>query len=191
MANKFSTDNYSSREPEVINAGDRVAWKRSDLVSDYPPAEYKLSYEFKSDQSNDISENVIATGNHVVEISSTVTNGYTADTYHWAAYITRLSDDERVMVDSGRWTVKPNLDSMTGDPRSKVQLIFESIEAVISNRATKDQESYSIAGRSLQRTPITDLIVLRDKYYALWVHEQRSERASQGLGHSGIIKVRL
>ena len=61
---------------------------------------------------------------------------------------------------------------------------------MIQNRATKDQESYSIQGRSLARTPIADLIALRSQYKAELVREERAERIKNGLGHSGIIKVR-
>lgn len=50
------------------------------------------------------------------------------------------------------------------DSRNHAERVLEAIEAVIENRATKDQQGYSIGGRSLQRTPIADLLTLRDKY---------------------------
>jgi hypothetical protein len=61
---------------------------------------------------------------------------------------------------------------------------------VIEGRSSRDQENYSIQGRSLSRTPIPDLLILRDRYKAMYVQEQRAERLKNNLGHSGIIKVR-
>jgi hypothetical protein len=46
--------------------------------------------------------------------------------------------------------------------------------AVIEGRATRDQERYRINNRELQRTPISDLIRLRDRYR----EEARRERAA-------------
>jgi hypothetical protein len=69
--------------------------------------------------------------------------------------------------------------------------VLDAIEAIIEKRSTKDQDSYSIQGRSLGRTPIADLILLRDRYRAEWVREQRAERIRNGLGHSGVVKVRF
>jgi len=69
--------------------------------------------------------------------------------------------------------------------------VLESIEAVLESRASIDQESYSINNRSLARTPIPDLVVLRDKYRGEYVREKRAERIRNGLGHSGTIKVRF
>ena len=49
MSNAFDRNSYPTVEPEVLVAGDRWVWKREDLVSDYPIADYALSYEFHSD----------------------------------------------------------------------------------------------------------------------------------------------
>jgi hypothetical protein len=68
---------------------------------------------------------------------------------------------------------------------------LDAIEATIEGRASKDQESYSIQGRSLARTPIADLILLRGKYKAEYVQMQRAEKLRNGLGHGGNIKVRF
>lgn len=51
------------------------------------------------------------------------------------------------------------------------KIVLDNIEAVIQNRATKDQESYSVAGRSLSRTPITDLLMLYDRFKAAYESE--------------------
>ncbi len=50
------------------------------------------------------------------------------------------------------------------DGRGHAEKVLAAIEAVIEKRATRDQEEYQINNRSLKRTPIADLLALRDKY---------------------------
>ena len=194
MANLFNSTNYPTTEPSDIIAGDRIAWKRSDLDSDYPIASYSLKYSARLENAGSTEIEITATesgSDYIVEVGQSTTAAYTAGVYHWQAYIIRTSDSERITVDSGTWEVKANRDAATTDPRNHVKKVLDSIEATIEGRASKDQESYSIAGRSLGRTPIADLILLRDKYRTEYVREQRAERVANGLGHSGIIKTRF
>ena len=194
MANLFDSTNYPTTEPSDIIAGDRIAWKRSDLDSDYPIASYSLKYSARLENAGSTEIEITATesgSDYIVEVGQSTTAAYTAGVYHWQAYIIRTSDSERITVDSGTWKVKANRDAATTDPRNHVKKVLDSIEATIEGRASKDQESYSIAGRSLGRTPIADLILLRDKYRTEYVREQRAERVANGLGHSGIIKTRF
>lgn len=65
------------------------------------------------------------------------------------------------------------------DHRSHAKRVLDAIEAVIESRASKDQESYTINGRSLSRTPISDLLALRDKYRRE-VAAERGTRRSMG-----------
>lgn len=193
MANLFDSTNYPTTEPSEIIAGDRIAWKRSDLDSDYPIASYSLKYSARLENAGSTEIEITASesgSDYIVEVGQATTANYTAGVYHWQAYIIRSSDSERVTIDSGTWEVKANRDTATTDPRGHVKKVLDAIEATIEGRASKDQESYSIQGRSLGRTPIADLILLRDKYKAEYVRETRAERIRNGLGHSGIIKVR-
>ena len=58
----------------------------------------------------------------------------------------------------------PNAATITGDLRGHAAIVLAAIEAVIENRATKDQMGYRIGDRSLERTPLPDLLKLRDQY---------------------------
>jgi hypothetical protein len=193
MANLFDSSNYPETEPSQIIAGDRAAWKRTDLGTDYPIATYSLKYSARLEDSGSTEIEITATesgSDYIIEVGQSTTAAYTAGVYHWQAYITRTSDSERVTVDSGTWEVIANRDAATSDPRNHVKKVLDAIESVIEGRASKDQEAYSIQGRSLSRTPIAELVALRDKYRAEWVREQRAERIKNNLGHSGVIKVR-
>ena len=79
----------------------------------------------------------------------------------------------------------------TADPRSHAKITLEAVEAVIEGRATKDQENYSIAGRSLSRTPVADLLSLRDYYRTEFLREQRVERRNNGIGTGARILARF
>tara|TARA_R110002012_G_scaffold98074_1_gene235269 strand:+ start:3997 stop:4581 length:585 start_codon:yes stop_codon:yes gene_type:complete len=193
MANLFDTLNYPEIEPAEIIAGDRASWKRTDLGTDYPPASYSFKYAARLENSGATEIEITASESgdeYIVEVGQAVTANYKAGTYHWQAYITRTSDSERITVDSGTWQILANRDATNSDPRNHVKKVLDAIESVIEGRASKDQENYSIQGRSLSRTPIADLIMLRSKYRAELVQEQRAERIKNNLGHSGVIKVR-
>lgn len=193
MANKFDSANYPSREPEELIVGDRAAWKRADLGADYPPASYSLKYSLRLESTG--TEIEITAGEsgdeYVVEVASATTTSWTAGTYVWQAYITRTLDSERVLVDSGSIKVVTNLDASSADPRTHAKIVLDAIEAVIEGRATKDQEEYSIAGRSLKRTPIADLLLLRDRYRVEVAGEQAADRVASGVFDARKIQVRF
>ena len=50
------------------------------------------------------------------------------------------------------------------DGQDHIEKVIDTIEAVIEGRASKDQEGYKINDRELRRTPIADLLLLREKY---------------------------
>ncbi len=123
MANLFDSTNYPTTEPGEIIAGDRIAWKRSDLDSDYPIASYSLKYSARLENAGTTEIEITASesgADYIVEVGQSTTAAYTACVYHWQAYIIRSSDSERVTVDSGTWEVKANRDAATTDPRGHV-----------------------------------------------------------------------
>ena len=67
---------------------------------------------------------------------------------------------------------------------------LDAIEAVIENRATLDQERYRINDRELWRTPVTELIKLRQRYRAEVQAEKNAERIRNGTGIGGRIQFR-
>lgn len=193
MGNLFDSANYPDNEPEKLVIGDRWAWKRGNLT-DYPPATYGLSYELRLEGNGATTIAIAATGSgsdFIVEVASATTAAYTAGSYRWHAYITRTADSERIKIDEGVLVIAADFAVSTADPRTHAKIVLDAIEAVIENRATKDQQSYSIAGRSLARTPMADLLKLRQTYRNEVENEKRAERIANGLGHSGNIRVRF
>ena len=62
------------------------------------------------------------------------------------------------------------------DLRSHAKKVLDAIEAVIENRATVDQSSFSIAGRSLSRMSIDELLTLKNRYKAEYLKEIKEAR---------------
>jgi len=194
MANLFDVSTYINTEPLTFTAGDRVAWARSDLGNDYSPSSYTLSYTARLEGSGSTVINLTAVASsldyHVVVPAATSAK-FVAGRYHWQMYIKRNSDSERLTLDSGTFIVHANKVTAITDPRSDVKITLDAIRATLAGRATKDQMGYSIAGRSISRIPIPDLLAWRDSYAADYAREVRKDRIKNGLGHSGIIKTRF
>ena len=178
MPNVFDAANYPAVEPKSFFAGDRIAWKRSDLHATYNNALFALSYVARlEDGSQSLILNATASGtDYLVEIPSSTTATYTSGTYHWSAYITRISDSERISIQSGQWVAQPNKSTSTADLRSHSKKVLDAIEAVLENRATLDQTSIKIAGKELINTPIPDLLLLLKKYKNDYLNEQGRPR---------------
>lgn len=194
MANQFDSSNYPENEPQTLIAGDRVTWKRTDLGSDYAPASYSLTYKARLENGGSTVISITASesgDDYIVEVGASTSAAWTVGVYHWQAYITRTSDSERITIDSGTFEVKADRATATTDPRTHAKITLDAVEAVIEGRASKDQAAYSIGGRSLSRTPLADLLVLRSTYKAEVQREERADRIANGLGHSGNIKVRF
>ena len=176
-------------EPKYFIAGDTVEWEKS--LSDYPATEWTLTYYFWN-ESHDFS--VVATSDnndYLAQITAAVSAEIDSGTYNWRAVVSQGSGEslERHTVANGSMEVWHNPASGEGagfDSRSAVKIALDNIDAVLANRATKDQQEYSIAGRSLARTPIPDLIVLRAHYARLYAQEVKNKKIAQGLGYKRI-----
>lgn len=81
----------------------------------------------------------------------------------WALIETSVLGDWRHTLATGRVQIAPDPVNML-DARAPAERILAAIEATIAGRVTKDADSYSIEGRSIARTPIPDLLRLRQLY---------------------------
>jgi len=200
MADLFDSTNYSEHEPTIeeygspIIAGDYLAWKRSDLNSDYSNSAHTLTYKARLENSGSTVITITASASgtdYLVEESQSDTASYTVGLYYWDAYITKTSTSERIRVDYGQWSVIADLATATTDPRSSNKKIYDAVVAVIEGRASQDQMSYSIAGRSLSRMSIEDLVQFEGIYKARWLKEVNQSRIKEGLGTTNVIHTRL
>ncbi len=181
-----------TNEPIEARAGDTWSWRRDDLA-DYPAPTWVLKYRAKNAAGG--FEIVAAADGaaHLVTVAAATTAGYTAGIYDWFAWVE--SGAVKTTVDEGKITVKPDFRAGTAtaalDARTHARKTLEAINAVIEKRATLDQQAYAIAGRSLQRTPLPDLLKLRSQYQIEVKREEAAEAARNGLTPSGNVFVRF
>ena len=182
MANLFDSTNYPTSEPKTLIVGDRWVWSRT--LSDYPTSDYALSYHCRREgdglNSSAIAINAtVSGGDFIIEVGQATTQTYQPGRYHWQAYITRNSDGERITYTNGLFVLKNNLANDISDPQSHARICLANINAVLENRATKDQESYSIGGRALSRTPLPELMKFK-KYYLAEIEKERRRHGKSG-----------
>ena len=165
MSNKFDSANFPTEVPDELQLGDFWSWKKDNLASDYPTADYSLSYEFNLiDGATASNFTLTATeSNDEYIISTSDTGSYTKGEYNWVAYITRTTDAARVKMAEGYVEVQDNYATTRASVRSHAKIVLDAVKAVIENRATMDQSSMSIAGRSLSRMSISELYELKDR----------------------------
>lgn len=196
MKNLFDSATYPDREPDELVVGSRWGWTRSDITSAYPTATYTLKYRFNLMTANGAVVEFTASKTasaHVVEVASDTTAGYTKGDYLWQAIVVRDSDDEEVTVDSGYSILIPKLaDGSTADTRSHTYITLKAIEAVLQSVATKEQQSHSIAGRSLSRYSHSELVEFHEKYERKWKAEVEEKRRKSGrsTGKRVLVKMR-
>lgn len=195
MSNLFDSANYAATEPTKIVAGDYLAWKRSDLNSDYSNALYTLKYSarLEGDGTKEIEITASASGtDYLIEVASTVTALYNAGVYHWQAYIIRNSDSARVTVDSGTFEVLNNSDVATADPRTTAKQMVEAIDAAMLGFAKKMQKLYILPnGMRVEYESRSELIKMREYWVGQVRREAIKEKLENGLGDPRYIGIRI
>lgn len=199
MPSQFDSANYPTREPLELVAGDRWTWKRTDLGADYPPASFTLKYSARLDNAaTEIEITATASGSdYLIEVLSATTAAFPVGRYRYQAYITRISDAQRITLNSGFFEVKPNRDIATTDPRTHARKVLDSVETAIEGFASGSSiKSYTIAtpnggSRSVTRRDMPDLLVLRDRYRAEVSNEEAKDRVANGFADPRRIGIRF
>lgn len=178
--------------PTVIEAGMSYAWEVKS--SEYTLGDYtgKCAIKFKGSSKATILTATESDNTYTFTLTAAVTAALPVGDYEWVTYI-EYGDGaslERYPLESGTAVVRAWIGSTdTVDSRTSYKIALDAIEAVIAGRASKDQESFSIAGRSLSRTPLADLISLQKFYSAKVKAEEDAKAREQGYKVSGKVLV--
>lgn len=182
---------------DPIIAGDTLEIEYEN--SDYATSVYSIRVSLRGPavavidiDDTDTNITIVKSGyKFTITVPASVTANYVAGDYKYAIYV--YTSTLRYQVETGTVTITPNLFAQTAtyDSRSHVKIVLDAIEAVIEGRATVDQMSYTIAGRSLSKTPIKDLLHLRDRYKAEYKREQDAEKIAMGEPIGGQVRVKL
>ena len=112
MANLFDVDNAPEGEPLEVVVGDFIQWKRSDLVTDYPPASYSAQYVARITQGGNTEILITATESsnyYLFTVDSATSEDFVAGYYHWQLEVIQTSSGNRIVVDNGHFTAIPDL----------------------------------------------------------------------------------
>lgn len=176
-------------EPLEVRAGDTWEWRREDLATDYPASTWTLTYTFVN-ASAKFQITASADGDEFSITVAAASSNKPAGVYTWVAKVSYSGEVHT--VGSGSITVLPDLATLTvHDGRSHARKVLDAIEALLENRASIDQKSISIAGRTLERTPIADLLALRSVYRTEARNEEAKENLARGEGTARVIGVRF
>ena len=174
-----------------ITAGETISYTQT--FSGYDPATDTLIFDCVTDLAK---ESITATdngnGSFLIEVAYDVTDAWKPDIYNYQAHITTAAG-ARNYVEQGSFEVKPRFADMSSgyDNRSHVKKTLDALEATLEGKASQDQQSYSIAGRSLSRLSPSELINWREKYKAEYARELSAARIAAGLGNPNKIRVRM
>jgi len=154
----------ATSEPLSFRAGDLVQWKKS--IADYPASSYSLKY-YLVKSSKQIVITATADGDdYLISIPAATSAAYEAGRYFYQARIELGAEVHTVK--EGVIEILPNLATQsTGyEWREHAEQILENIEAVLLNKATADNLSYTVAGRSLSKYSWAELQDMRTHYQA-------------------------
>jgi len=175
-------------EPASFMAGNTVKWINSH--ADFPADDgWVIAHAFVNASGTFATTSTADGSNHLTTILAATSAGFTAGDYRWQAYATKGA--ERYPVGSGATTVEANFATGATDGRSHVKTVLDAIEAVLEGRATSDQASVSLNGRSIAKLSPAELIEFRRFYKAEYASEVKAGRVAAGLGHRGKVRVRF
>ena len=192
MANIFTE--IPEKEPISFYKGETIVWKRTDIGADYAPSSYSMVWEasLESNGSTRFSATVTESGTeYTFTLDDSATASYTAGDYIWFLKVIQDSDSEKLVKDSGKLTVKDNYFATTGDTRSHAKVMVDKLESLIEGKADADVSSYSIAGRSLNKLTVEELLKWLDHYKAKYQKEIQEFRIGNNEGSGSIVKVRF
>ena len=194
-------------EPLEIIAGDTLTWIRRDVEAAYENDAGEIQYEdIKASEGWTLK--YVAVGqlgaititasadtedadDFCFTATAATTAAYVVGDYKWQIVATKTTT--RYTIDSGVVSVTDNIAGRSAlyDNRSHAKKVLDAIEAVIEGRASQDQMGYTIAGRSLSRTPLQDLMRLRAMYKAEYDSEVATANIAAGLSGKNKIYTRF
>lgn len=171
--------------PKCIRAGDSL--KFVDVASNYPAPAWSITYTIADAERAFDFESTADGSKHSFALLPAETAKFVAGEYVFQATISDGTD--RFTLGTGRVRVDADLKLNARANLSHVEKTIANLEAVIEGKATNDQLSFTIAGRSLGRYPVADLLAWRDKYKGELRNLKRAEEVSQGRRNSAHIRV--
>lgn len=178
-------------EPKQIRAGDSISW--TETGGDHPAPTWTLKYYVRGEGGKlDITATASGT-DHLVALTASQTASLKPGIYGYQGRFENGSNITTLDDKVGTFEVLANL-ALTPDgldQRSHVRIVRDALQAAIEGRATKAQESITIAGRAIAYLKPAELR-LEWKHYDHFVKdEERAEKMKKGMKSGKNIQVRF
>ena len=176
------------RFPLKIKAG--LTFQHQLNLTAYPASNWALTTYLRGPIAIDIS--AASDGNlHLFNIAADKTKNWRAGHYGYSIRATHKESGQVDEIESGALEIIADLAlvSESIEVRSHAKKTLAALEAVIEGRASLDQERYRINNRELYRTPLSELIKLRNLY-----RNEVSQELAKAKGKSlfgTVIRVKL
>lgn len=169
--------------PSELIAGDTWQWDAE--YGDYPAGTWVATAYFENATSAfTVASSAVGTV-HRFAAAATVTDDFAAGSYF--VQVRAVNGATKYVVESGWCDVKADPASAAAvDHRSWARRTLDAIEAFLEGNATTAQQSIEVAGRSISRWSIAELMQFRAQLRG----EVRTEEQGSAAGLSRDIKVR-
>lgn len=182
-----------TREPDSIQAGDTLTWKRS--LSDYPASSWVLSYRLTSTTAQLATIAASADGDdHLVSVAPATTAAWAAGDYELRgqAYNATTGAKHTVFVADVKILADLMAENASGnDQRSHAVKTLAAIEATILTLAGGTNATISVDGETYSRKNLEELERVRGRYRTEVAAEEELERINRGLKSSRVYKTRF
>lgn len=186
--------------PDLIYAGDTIVFDvpsfKDAIGTNIDSGTFTLTWYARTNTASE-GATIVGTASGSgwrVTVSSATTAAFDAGLWTWQAIATYSST--QYTAGRGQFTVKASAE-YSGTPgafddRSRAEIDLSYVDAAIRTLSQGGMvQEYSIAGRSLRRYKMTELLELRSTLQNEVAMERRRERIRQGLGNPGLAKVRF
>lgn len=176
---------------DKITAGDTLSFTTT--VRDYPASDgWMLSYRLVPRVAG-VAITIDSTPEgdvHRLQAGASVTADWVPGTYSWVAYASKTG--ERYTLQQGSVEVLPNpATATTLDTRSTARQALDAINAYLADANNLTAAKYQIAGRSLERFELSELLNYRDRLAAEVLREDQATALAAGLPDKRRIFVRF
>lgn len=159
-------------------------------LDDYPAVDgWDLTYYLKGANSYSINATLVD-GQYEVAESSANTANWVAGAY--GAFLQVSKSGEKHTLELGQTTILAAMSALTNyDPRSHVKKVLDALESLMLGKASKDVDSYSIAGRQLTKMKPEEILKWKSHYGELYRRELAAEKIAQGKKSGNTVVVRF
>ena len=162
-----------------IYAGDSLDWTAT--LALYPAGTYAVRCVFQRVGESPVTVDATNSGtDHAFTLSAGDSAGMSPGVWLWAYRATALAGSESAIAAKGSITIKPDPAGEAPEP-THAERCLALVKAALENRLTDVQESFSILGQDITKTPAEQLDRMRDRYQKL-VNEERRKLYSLQTG---------